>query len=166
MNMTTQTFLKRTREKLAETTHGTLNAATAGTRHVLQDPSTGAVISARTGFWTFDLSEAYGVSPDAHTILGAKVVPKRGRPSSRRQTGQCWRRCQPVNQQLSAQRFGFSKPSLSMPSIDGIRTRPMITNVRYIADWRPNIRSSEASGAPKAATPCGVRSAHRPMDLE
>lgn len=74
MNFATKNFLNRTREKLSETTTGTLNAATMGIQFVLQHPATGAVISARTGFWTCNLSEAYGVGPDTPAILGAEVV--------------------------------------------------------------------------------------------
>lgn len=75
MNLVTKAFLQRTREKLSETLNATLNAATSGTRHVLQHPETGAVLSARTGFWTYSLGEAYGVTPEGPAVLGAVVVP-------------------------------------------------------------------------------------------
>ena len=58
-----------------EALNATLNAATSGTRHVLQHPETGAVLSARTGFWTYSLGEAYGVTPEGPAVLGAVVVP-------------------------------------------------------------------------------------------
>jgi hypothetical protein len=75
MNHASKGFLTRTRERISETISNTLNAATSGTPCVMQHPDTGAVLSTRTGFWTFELGEAYGVSRDAQAVLGANVVP-------------------------------------------------------------------------------------------
>lgn len=51
----------------------TRNASTSGIKFVLQRPD-GAVLSAATGYFTFDISGALGVGEDAPGVLGAKPV--------------------------------------------------------------------------------------------
>lgn len=72
-NYTTRTTLNRRRENLASEIAATTRARISGTEHVLQRAD-GAVLSARTGYWTFYFGEAYGVSPETPAILGGTVV--------------------------------------------------------------------------------------------
>jgi len=68
------TEISRHREKLSAAIADCRNAGTSGINYVLQRPD-GAVVSARTSWWTYDIGEAYAASEFSHGHLGSTPVP-------------------------------------------------------------------------------------------
>lgn len=66
--------LQRHRERLSEAIAAQRNAGTRGVRHVCQR-SDGAILSAGTMWWTYDIGEAHEANEGTWCPSGSQLVP-------------------------------------------------------------------------------------------
>lgn len=70
----TTLVLQRHRERLSEAIAGQRNAGTRGVRNVIQR-SDGAILSAGTMWWTYDIGDAYDADEGTWCPSGSQLVP-------------------------------------------------------------------------------------------